>query len=254
MEVSKKYSKRLFIIIFIFVLIISAVINTGFYYCIKWLSLNLVLTTGKDLIVNDMPQIVKYLGWVSGKLYTGIMLAITGIILLTGVLLWIVLKTSLKGMLQQNQIENRVIDSKKKSKADFVDQKIEQDRKKRLFLHSLSILQREGRLLDFFAEDLSLYEDDQIGATVRSIQEDCKRAVKKYIDPKPVIEKEEGESIVIEPEFDIDSITLVGKVTGDLPFKCILKHRGWKAGKNEIPKLSDVRDASVIIPAEVEIQ
>jgi hypothetical protein len=143
---------------------------------------------------------------------------------------------------------------KAKRKHDFVEQKIEQDRKRRLFLHSLSVLQRDGRLLDFFDEDLSRYEDAQIGAAVRSVQEDCKKTLKKYIDPKPVIDGEEGEKITIEAGFDIDSITLVGNVAGDPPFEGVLKHRGWKAGKNEIPKLSDIQDPSLIIPAEVEIQ
>jgi hypothetical protein len=139
-------------------------------------------------------------------------------------------------------------------KKDFLDQKIQQERKRRLFLHSLSVLQREGRLLDFFDEDLSLYEDEQIGAAVRSIQEDCKKAIKKYIDPKPVIEAEEGDPVTIKPGFDIDAIKLVGNVAGEPPFEGILKHRGWKAGKKEVPRLSDIQDSGIMIPAEVEIQ
>jgi len=254
LDFSKRFSKKSFVIIFIFVLIVSAVFNISLYFSLKWLSLNLLMDGGKEALMNDMPAIIDRLGWIFDNYYIGIVPAIIGIFLMLGLLLWIVLRRFAMNMIGQIQIGKQKTFSKEKPKADFLDHKIEQDRKRRLFLHSLSVLQREGRLLDFFAEDLSLYEDDQIGAAVRSIQEDCKKAIKKYIDPKPVIDKEEGETITIEPEFDIDSITLVGKVTGALPFKGILKHRGWKAGKNEIPKLSDVRDASVIIPAEVEIQ
>lgn len=254
LEFLKIFSKKSFVIISIFALIISAFFNIGLYFSLKWLSLNLLINAGKEAVVNDMPDIINRLGWISGNYYIGIVPATTGISLIFGLLLWIALRRFAMNLLGQIQMGEKENLSKEKPKNDFVDHKIEQDRKRRLFLHSLSVLQREGRLLDFFAEDLSLYEDDQIGAAVRSIQEDCKTAIKKYIDPKPVIDKEEGETITIEPEFDIDSITLVGKVTGSLPFKGILKHRGWKAGKNEIPKLSDVRDASVIIPAEVEIQ
>jgi len=255
LEFSKIFSKKSFVIIFIFMVIVSAIFNIGLYFSLNWLSLKLmIMNGGKDALMNDMPAIIDRLGWVSGNYFFGIVPAITGMFMMLGVLLWAVLRRFTMKMIGQIQIKNQKTFSREEPKADFVDHKIEQDRKRRLFLHSLSVLQREGRLLDFFAEDLSRYEDDQIGAAVRSIQEDCKKAIKKYIDPKPVIDKEEGETITIEPEFDIDSITLVGKVTGDLPFKGILKHRGWKAGKNEIPKLSDVRDASVIIPAEVEIQ
>jgi hypothetical protein len=254
LEFSKMVSRNLFVIIFIFVLAVSIVFNGGLYFSLNWLSYDLFVSGGRDALMNNMPAIIDRLGWVSGNFYFGIVPAITGMFLILGVMLWFVLGRFTTKMMGQIQIGNQKTFSREKPKVDFVDHKIEQDRKRRLFLHNLSVLQREGRLLDFFAEDLSRYEDDQIGAAVRSIQEDCKKAIKKYIDPKPVIDKEEGETITIEPEFDMDSITLVGKVTGALPFKGILKHRGWKAGKNEIPKLSDVRDASVIIPAEVEIQ
>ncbi|WP_299983265.1 DUF2760 domain-containing protein [Desulfobacula sp.] len=166
-------------------------------------------------------------------------------LLLCGWVLWLVLRRSSSKAVAEVHVQ--------KHGKDFVDQKIEQDRKTRLFLHSLSVLQRDGRLLDFFDEDLSLYDDEQIGAAVRSIHEDCKKTIKKYIDPKPVIDNEEGERVTIEPGFDIDSIKLVGNVSGEPPFEGILKHRGWKAGKKEIPKLSDIRDAAIIIPAEVEV-
>ncbi len=118
----------------------------------------------------------------------------------------------------------------------------------------MSVLQREGRLLDFFDEDLNEYDDEQIGMAVRSIHEDCKKSIKKYIDLKPVIDKKEDDNIVIEPGFDMDSIKLVGNVSGEPPFQGIVRHPGWKAGKKEVPQLSDVQDSSIISPAEVEIQ
>ena len=141
-----------------------------------------------------------------------------------------------------------------KPKKDAADQRMEQERKRRMFLHFLSVLQREGRLLDFFGEDLSLYEDDQIGAAVRSIHEDCRAAVDKYIAPVPVIDQEEGEPIEIEAGFDPNAVKLTGNVAGDPPFKGILRHRGWKAGKKEVPRLADVLDSGIIVPAEVEIE
>ncbi|NTW36992.1 MAG: DUF2760 domain-containing protein [Syntrophobacteraceae bacterium] len=38
----------------------------------------------------------------------------------------------------------------------------------------LSIMQRQGRLIDFLQEDLTLYDDAQIGAAVRSIHQGCR--------------------------------------------------------------------------------
>ncbi|MBC2704173.1 DUF2760 domain-containing protein [Desulfobacula sp.] len=179
---------------------------------------------------------------ISNNFYLWVVPAAAVGLLLFGWVLWLVLRSSKSKTVAEVHV-----------KKDFVDQKIERDRKTRLFLHSLSVLQRDGRLLDFFDEDLSLYDDEQIGAAVRSIHEDCKKTIKKYIDPKPVIDNEEGEMVTIEPGFDIDSIKLVGNISGEPPFEGVLKHRGWKAGKKEIPKLSDIQDAAIIIPAEVEI-
>ncbi|MBV8904574.1 MAG: DUF2760 domain-containing protein, partial [Acidobacteriia bacterium] len=41
-------------------------------------------------------------------------------------------------------------------------------------LQILSIMQRDSRLLDFLMEDLSSYTDDQIGAAVRELHDQCR--------------------------------------------------------------------------------
>lgn len=127
------------------------------------------------------------------------------------------------------------------------------EEEKRRFLHFLSVLQREGRLLDFFNEDLSVYEDEQIGAAVRGIHENCKKTMKKYIDPVPVTDMEEGSEIVIKEGFDPETFRLVGNVTGNPPFKGVVRHRGWKASRQNMPELSKIKDSSIMAPAEVEI-
>ena len=254
MEVSKIYSKKSFTLIIIFVLLISACINAGLYFGLDWLSLNFSKNAGDEIAAENISWAVNNLDLIVNNFYLWVVPAVTGILLLFGWVLWFILRSSMAKTFAKVYAKKGDISSKGKSKKDFVDQKIEQDRKRRLFLHSLSILQRDGKLLDFFDEDLSLYDDEQIGAAVRSIQEDCKKTIKKYIDAKPVIDTEEGEIVRIEPGFDIDSIKLVGNISGEPPFEGVLKHRGWKAGKKEIPKLSDIQDAGIIIPAEVEIQ
>ena len=247
MEILKLYSKKSFWVIIIFALLVCICINVGFYFGIHWLILNLFKDTWSAVIADNLELL-------SANFYLWVVPATTGFLLLCGVILWFILRNSILKIFNKIPISENEIVFKGKAKKDFVDQKIAQDRKVRLFLHSLSVLQRDGRLLDFFDEDLSLYEDEQIGAAVRSVQEDCKKTIKKYIDLKPVMENDEGEMVTIEPGFDIDAIKLVGNVSGEPPFEGVLKHRGWKAGKKEIPKLSDIQDAAVIIPAEVEIQ
>lgn len=127
------------------------------------------------------------------------------------------------------------------------------DANRRFYLHLLTVLQREGRLMDFFAEDLAPYEDAQIGAAVRSIQENCKQSLFKYLNPKAIVDRGEGEELSVPADFDPNAIKLTGNVSGQPPFRGIVRHRGWRAAKLELPTLSTARDALVIAPAEIEI-
>lgn len=202
-----------------------------------------------------LERILQFIALLQAKFWVWVLPATAGTLLVAGWVLWLVLRAGIapvfKGF-KHLEPSKKLPDTP--GKKDFLDQKIEQERKQRLFLHTLSVLQREGRLLDFFDEDLKRYSDEQIGAAVRSIQADCKQAVKKYIDPRPVVNVNEGETFTVEPGFDMNAITLVGNVTGEPPFEGIVRHPGWKAGKKEIPKLADIRDTTVITPAEIEIK
>ena len=134
------------------------------------------------------------------------------------------------------------------------DRKKRNNHEQRLFVHLFSVLQREGRLMDFLQEDLSLYEDGQIGAAVRSIHENCKKTVARYLSPEPVMKHAEGETVEITAGFDQHAVKLVGNVVGQPPFSGILRHRGWQLRSISLPKLSEAENPNLIAPAEVEIQ
>lgn len=253
MEISKIYRKKSFWVITLIMILLAAGVSAGIYFGSNWLVSIFSSEEGQKGLIQKIPEGVVLLTLVLEKFYLWTIPVVMGFFLLFGWVVWLVLNFSMSSVFKQTGAPSKKGGESKPKKRDFLDQKIEQERKRRLFLHSLSVLQRDGRLLDFFDEDLSLYEDDQIGAAVRSIQEDCKKAIKKYIDPKPVIEAEEGESVTIEPGFDIDAITLVGNVSGEPPFQGVLKHRGWKAGKKDVPKLSDIQNPDIMTPAEIEI-
>lgn len=254
MEISKIYRKKSFWAISLIMIMAAAGVSAGIYFGGNSFISTFSSDEGQKVLSGKIPEWMALLTLVLNNFYLWVMPAAAGVFLLLGWVVWLVLGFSMSIVFKQVDERNIHGQDTRSSKKDFLDQKIEQERKRRLFLHSLSVLQREGRLLDFFDEDLSLYEDEQIGAAVRSIQEDCKKAVKKYIDPKPVIDAEEGESVTIESGFDIDAIKLVGNVAGEPPFEGVLKHRGWKAGKKDVPRLSDIQDSGIMIPAEVEIQ
>jgi len=124
---------------------------------------------------------------------------------------------------------------------------------RRMFLHLFTLLQREGRLMDFLAEDLGQYDDEQIGSAVRAVHAGCLRIVREYLDPRPVLDEEEGGQVLIGEDFDPGAVKLTGKVVGDPPFKGTLRHKGWQVGKLKLPTLSGRQNAKIITPAEVEL-
>ena len=172
-----------------------------------------------------------------------------------GILQWLFQKNILANLLDHPPDSPRI-----QTPASTTSQENELLRKKRkkheqrLFMHLFCVLQREGRLMDFLQEDLSLYEDGQIGAAVRSIHENCRKTVDRYLAPEPVMKHAEGETVEIAAGFDQHAVKLVGNVVGQPPFSGILRHRGWQLRSISLPKLSEAENPNIIAPAEVEIQ
>ncbi|MDZ7664915.1 MAG: DUF2760 domain-containing protein [Desulfotignum sp.] len=250
MDTVKQFRKTSFWVISVFMLAVAAAMGAAIWFGLEQVAAAAAPDAEKSVFLNQIQEMAALL---QAKFYVWVLPAAAGAMLILGWILWLVLGVFLAPVVKTPVQAESGRTEPKHGKKDFLDQKIQQDRRQRLFLHTLSVLQREGRLLDFFDEDLGRYDDAQIGAAVRSIQEDCKRAVKKYIDPRPVVDSDEGESVTIPPGFDMDAITLVGDVAGDPPFEGIVKHPGWKAGKKEVPKLSDIQDPAIITPAEIQI-
>ncbi len=143
------------------------------------------------------------------------------------------------------------------AKAGTVPTGLEQEKgdvaERRMFLHLFAMMQQEGRLMDFLAEDLDRYEDAQIGSAVRAIHANCNRVVREYLDPKPILTQAEGEPVTVAADFDPGAVKLTGRVVGEPPFGGILRHKGWRVGRLRLPKLSGRQNAEIISPAEVEL-
>ncbi|HEX8719927.1 MAG TPA: DUF2760 domain-containing protein [Pyrinomonadaceae bacterium] len=119
----------------------------------------------------------------------------------------------------------------------------------------LALLQRDGRLVDFFGEDIAPYQDAQIGAAVRELHENCRRALAQYVTLEPVIDGEEDRPVTVEEGFDPAAVKLVGNVTGRPPLRGLLRHRGWRVAQINLPTLPPPGGGrTVVAPAEVEIQ
>jgi hypothetical protein len=117
----------------------------------------------------------------------------------------------------------------------------------------LSLLQRDGRLVDFLCEDISGYPDAQVGAAVREVHAGSRDALLKYVGLEPVITGEEGRATVVEAGFEPAAVKLVGMVAGPPPFRGVLSHRGWRASRVVLPPIGDQAAATIIAPAEVEV-
>jgi hypothetical protein len=117
----------------------------------------------------------------------------------------------------------------------------------------LAILQRDGRLIDFFSEEIAPYTDAQIGAAVRDLHQSCRNALERYVKLEPIIASDEGEPVTVQSPFDPASIKLIGNVIGNPPLRGVLRHRGWRATAVNLPPLPEGAARAVIAPAEVEI-
>ena len=120
-------------------------------------------------------------------------------------------------------------------------------------LRLLSLLQQEGRLIDFLKEDIDTYDDAQIGAAVRSIHAGCRKALSERIELERIFAAEDGSQVTVESGFDPAAVRLTGNVSGTPPFRGTLQHGGWSASKVTLPQSPGETDPTIVAPAEVEI-
>jgi hypothetical protein len=120
-------------------------------------------------------------------------------------------------------------------------------------LRLLTLLQREGRLLDFLLEDIAAASDEQIGAGVRELHRKAQAALKDHLVLEPVLPQNEGETVQVPPGFDPSAIRLTGNVTGQPPFRGTLQHHGWRVKDYTLAAPPEGQDPFVIQPAEVDL-
>lgn len=117
----------------------------------------------------------------------------------------------------------------------------------------LSLLQREGRLIDFLQEDVTAFSDAEVGAAARAVHAGCKKVLTSHFTVEPVLKESEGDAITLPAGFDARRIRITGNVAGQPPFRGTLKHHGWVASAIKLPTVSEALDPQVLAPAEVEL-
>lgn len=120
-------------------------------------------------------------------------------------------------------------------------------------LQLLTLLQQEGRFVDFLEENVTAYSDADIGGAARVVHEGCRKVIREYLHIEPVREEAEGVRLTLPAGFDATAVRLTGSVVGQPPFTGTLMHRGWRVRQITLPKLAEGHDVRVLAPAEVEL-
>jgi len=123
----------------------------------------------------------------------------------------------------------------------------------------LSILQRDARLVDFLVEDLSGYTDEQVGAAARSLHSQCGPCLTRYLKLAPVIDAVESTFLKLDLAAPYYSDPAALKFLGNVPASGkapggILRHKGWRVERIELPPIPATGSLAVIQPAEVEVE
>ena len=116
------------------------------------------------------------------------------------------------------------------------------------------LLQEKGRLVDFLMEDITPYEDAEVGAAARVIHQGGHQVLQEYFHITPISEAAEGTQVTVPAGYSTDQFRLVGKLTGEPPFTGTLLHKGWKTEFVKLPRIVNPERLPSIAPAEVELK
>lgn len=126
----------------------------------------------------------------------------------------------------------------------------------------LSLLQAKGRFVDFLMDDITPYDDRQVGAAARIVHQGCRDVLSETFDISPLREDGEGTAVTVGKDEPAGKYRLVGRVVGQPPFHGTLLHRGWIARKVRLPRPLETGEGEptaliprdVIQPAEIELR
>jgi hypothetical protein len=117
----------------------------------------------------------------------------------------------------------------------------------------LSLLQAEGRFVDFVQQDIAAFSDGDVGAVARVVHSGCRKVLSAHLRIAAIRGESEGQLVALEPGFDPSRIKLTGNVAGTGRLSGVLRHRGWQATDVHLPTVIDRAGTLVLAPAEVEL-
>ena len=252
MKKNKVYLRRLSLWIFFSAVILCLLVGSAYYFGLDLLEHELMTFNTSEHMMSQVQMLNQRL---DDTMLFVLPAAALAVLVLAILLRWI-LGRSYKKHTAALESKKEALPKKGKKTPEIKEKiiyKVDKNRERLLYSHILAAFQREGQWVDFLNENLEIYEDAQIGAAVRNIQENCKKVLNSHFQLKPVLSQEQGEDITLESGFSPDTIKLVGNVQGEPPFKGVIRHKGWKIQKMDIPDFSGEQDLDILTPAEVEI-
>lgn len=118
-------------------------------------------------------------------------------------------------------------------------------------LQLLTLLQREGRFVDFVQQEVLKFSDAEIGAAARLVHDGCRRVLHSHARVVSVRQEPEGAPLTLERASA--DVKLVGNVAGSAPYRGVLRHRGWRVEELSLPKLIGAHDPHLVAAAELEL-
>ncbi len=251
-----RFSRPMFIWIAVFTLVMASCMAISGYYGLLTLSGKLGEIFDPANGMADVKRFMAQVDILKGRFFLFGLPFLYVLFLFWGLSLWLILRRCPgKDIIPVHPADTPGKAEMKKAEAPLekIVYRVDKNKEKRLYAHLLNVFQREGRWVDFLYEDLEGYEDAQVGAAVRNIHANCRKALNRLVSLKPVADSAEGDEIVVKEGFDPGAIRLVGNVKGEPPFKGIIRHRGWRIEALNIPDLSGDEYAGILEPAEIEI-
>jgi hypothetical protein len=120
----------------------------------------------------------------------------------------------------------------------------------------MGLLQEKGRFIDFLMDDVSLYDDSRVGAAARVVHYGCRDVLQEHFKVTPISTANEGSQVTVPEGYAADEYRLMGKITGNPPFKGVLLHKGWKTESVKLPRIIKAGEKRLpsIAPALVEVK
>jgi hypothetical protein len=120
-------------------------------------------------------------------------------------------------------------------------------------LRLLRLLQRDAKVVDFLLQDISGASDGDIAVFVRDMHPKAQKVLQEHLVVGPVLQQPEGETVEVPRGFDPSAIQLLGNLTGQPPYRGVLKHAGWRVKDYNLPAPAEGLDEMVLAPAEVDL-